>query len=354
MGRNNNYMHYYECTCLHKNSHGETCGKKTYSGRYFLFDGKASSCGCANKIDPYDIIGNTYGYLQVENYIGKDKHQHKYNCICKNIINGKTCNNQTIIERNNLIKGRVISCGCYKSIVTSQRISLKNPWDIVGQTFGYLEVKEYCGKKSQKHIYKCICHNELFNGNICNNVTIVDRYHLISGHTTSCGCYLIESSITHGLSKHPLYCHWICMKSRCYNQNDKSYKHYGKRGIKVCDAWNNNANGLQNFINDMYPLYIQFKKEHPHENLSIDRINVNKDYEPNNCRWATPKMQASNKRNTAYFIYNEQKYTIADLLSQFCEKGLTYTTMLNRLRHSKRFCKDNIIFNDEVFKLNLT
>lgn len=101
------------------------------------------------------------------------------------------------------------------------------------------------------------------------------------GHTKSCGCILIK----HGMAKHRLYPCWSDMKQRCYNHKHKVYKYYGARGIKVCDRWLD----INNFIEDMYPSY--------QEGLSLDRIDVNGNYEPDNCRWATKATQSRNTRD---------------------------------------------------------
>jgi len=94
----------------------------------------------------------------------------------------------------------------------------------------------------------------------------------------------IGNRTTHGLRQHPLYKTWCNMKQRCNNPNQPKYKNWGGRGIKVCDRW---LNSFENFIQDM--------GERP-QGTSIDRINVNGNYEPNNCRWATIKEQNNNKR----------------------------------------------------------
>lgn len=127
----------------------------------------------------------------------------------------------------------------------------------------------------------------------CGNKTIVSTGNLKNGTTKSCGCYQREyqakrgrkNFYKHGLSNHPLYPTWSTMKSRCYNKNNISYKNYGARGIKVCDRW---LNSFENFLKDM--------GEKPSDKHSLDRIDINGDYEPSNCRWATPEEQAINKR----------------------------------------------------------
>lgn len=147
------------------------------------------------------------------------------------------------------------------------------------EDFGYLYPTEKSNYKKRFGLFKCFCGNEF--------KTYTQSIKL--GLTKSCGCIHKElivkrnvSRTTHGLSKHKIYTVWKSMMGRCNNIKHISYKDYGQRGITVCERWLN----VKNFIEDMYPSYI--------EGLTIDRVNVNGNYEPNNCRWANNNVQARN------------------------------------------------------------
>lgn len=126
-------------------------------------------------------------------------------------------------------------------------------------------------RKKRYGLYKCFCGNE-FRTRVEN---VKNR------NTKSCGCI---NGTKHNLTNHRLYQTWNGMIQRCNNKNSKNYKHYGARGINVCDEWLN----VQSFINDMYPSY--------KEGLSIDRIDNNKGYSKDNCRWSDKSTQVRNTR----------------------------------------------------------
>lgn len=130
-------------------------------------------------------------------------------------------------------------------------------------------------QKIRYGIFKCFCGKE-FEA-IMSNIK--------RGHTKSCGCLKTNiDKIIHRLSGHRLYGVWNDMLRRCNNSNSKAYKYYGERGISVCERWYL----LENFIEDMFPTF--------KEGLTLDRIDVEGNYEPNNCRWATKSVQSRNKQ----------------------------------------------------------
>lgn len=115
-----------------------------------------------------------------------------------------------------------------------------------------------------------------------------------------------------------LYHSWIGMKGRCYNKNDKAYRNYGGRGIKVCDRWLGKE-GFNNFLNDM--------GEKPSSKHSLDRIDTNGDYCPENCRWATWEQQENNRRINVFYEYNGKKLTLPQWSKEI---GISYYTLLGR------------------------
>ena len=165
--------------------------------------------------------------------------------------------------------------------------------DLTGQKFGKLTVKKLLRiDKEHGAIWLCDCE--------CGNTTEVSSRRLISKNTKSCGCLRIRK--THGLSDTRLYDIWIHTKQKCINPNSKNYQHYGGRGISVCKEWQ------EDFVN----FYNWAMSNGYEDNLSLDRIDVDGNYEPNNCRWADDYTQTHNRRLDKLYTYNGKTLSARD------------------------------------------
>lgn len=166
--------------------------------------------------------------------------------------------------------------------------------DLTGQRFGYLTAVEYIGNSRWR--VKCDCGNE----------TVVRIDNLKTGNTTSCGCFHIRENRKpkkHGDYKAPLYGIYREMIQRCVNSKSKGYHNYGGRGITVCSEWIGDS-GYINF--KAWSLLNGYKN-----GLHIDRINNDKGYSPENCRWVTPRVNSRNKRTNKVLEFHGQKMCIA-------------------------------------------
>lgn len=186
--------------------------------------------------------------------------------------------------------------------------------DLSGQTFGYLYVVKRCENIKGRTAFLCRCK--------CGKETKVTSHSLNRGNTSSCGCLhkqqLAERNYRHGARYTRLYRIYRNMITRCYNSNILEYKNYGGRGIIVCKEWRESFVAFKTWAeNNGYS-----------DNLTIDRIDTNGNYEPNNCRWITLKAQGFNKTNTKYFEYNGQKKCLAEWAEIF---GINKPTLYNRI-----------------------
>lgn len=161
--------------------------------------------------------------------------------------------------------------------------------NLTGQRFTRLIVLSYAGLKKNRTYWECRCD--------CGNVKAIAATRLKSAKTKSCGCYregfLRERVATHRRTKSPEHIAWCSMNQRCTNPNASAFKYYGGRGITVCERW---LHSFENFLSDM--------GEKPSLKHSIERRDVNGEYNPENCYWATPVEQARNKRNNRLLTYN--------------------------------------------------
>jgi hypothetical protein len=184
--------------------------------------------------------------------------------------------------------------------------------DLTDKRFGSLTVKSFVGivGKTSSHKWVCICD--------CGNETLSHGGNLRGGLSTSCGCKrklrASEANKTHGESqKTKEYGIWAGMRKRCNSVTSVDYPDYGGRGIKVCERWDVFANFLEDM--DRCP-----------NGYSLDRIDVNKGYSPDNCRWADSKTQARNKTNTRWITYNG----ITKALCEWAELSGTNRTMIDK------------------------
>ena len=185
--------------------------------------------------------------------------------------------------------------------------------DLTGKRYGNLVVMERLENESGGITkWKCLCD--------CGNYTIVRGRNLKSGAVKSCGCLrkTKKPTLRHNMSKTRLYREWASIKRRCYTVTDNNYKNYGKRGIGMCDEWKNSFESfmewaLQNGYSD---------------DLTIERINVNGDYCPENCLFIPHNQQASNRRSSYSITYENKTQN----LTEWCkELNLPYMLIHNRI-----------------------
>ena len=203
--------------------------------------------------------------------------------------------------------------------------------DLTGMTFGRLTVEGIDHKQPIKPhgsiiYWRCRC--------TCGKECVVTSSALNCGATKSCGCLnlekIIERDTTHGMSRTNINQTWRDIKQRCYNPKCKIYPRYGGRGIKICPQWHD----FQTFYNDVSQM-----ENFNRAGYTLDRINVNGDYSPENCRWATRKEQARNRRNNVLVEYEGVEMTLAEAAEK---SGINYSTLQSRYKRGKR--------GDELFK----
>lgn len=243
-----------------------------------------------------------------------------YDCLCD-------CGKEVSVNQYNIVFGSTKSCGC---------AAVK---DLTGIRFGKLVAIKPCGKKYNRTVWLCQCD--------CGNEIEVVGTSLSSGNTNSCGC----TKLKHGMFGTRLYNVWHTMKERCYLETQISYKNYGGRGIKVCSEW-------QEFIPFMEWSYANgFDENAKRGECTLDRIDPNGDYCPENCRWVSWDIQANNKSTNVFIEYNK----VVDTLSNHARKvGLNPVTAESRKINGdsvdrifrKKLEPKTLIYKGESYKVN--
>jgi hypothetical protein len=236
-------------------------------------------------------VGQVFGRLTV---LGLGQKKYYWLCQC-------SCGNTTETSAHRITTGSVKSCGCIRREVKQ---------NLAGQKFGKLTVLFHLKERPIFCVCQCDCgskpkkvHNKL----------------LLSGDSQSCGCYRLEqatkANTTHGMTKKSVYRIWTSMMARCFNSGNSAYHDYGARGITVCERWLK----FENFYADM--------GERP-EGKTLDRIDNDKSYSPNNCRWASVKEQSRNKRSNVWISFNGKRQVMTDWAR---ETGIPPATLKYRL-----------------------
>ena len=191
--------------------------------------------------------------------------------------------------------------------------------DLTGQRFGRLTVIERADTKGKRTMWLCKCD--------CGREKSIGSHNLLTGNTSSCGClwketvpsYNKENNTRHGDSHTKLHKAWLNMRYRCFNKRCKFYDNYGGRGITICEEWS------------VYENFRDWALANGFANgLSIDRIDVDGNYCPENCRWVSEKVQQNNRRVNNYLTLNGTRHTIQEW-SEIT--GIGWTTINERLKN---------------------
>lgn len=172
--------------------------------------------------------------------------------------------------------------------------------NLVGQKYNRLLVIEFAFVRREKTYWKCLCD--------CGTEKIIAGCSLRSGRTKSCGCLNLEGNrMTHGMCGTKFYNTWLNMRQRCNNPKSTKYKIYGERGITVCDRW---MKSFENFRDDMLSKYLIHSKKYGEKNTTLDREDNMGNYTPQNCRFATNKVQSENRRSNSLLTYQGKTMNI--------------------------------------------
>lgn len=212
--------------------------------------------------------------------------------------------------------------------------------DLTGERKGRFEVLRKADFGRTTWVCKCDCGKEFY----------LTSSKILNDGQISCGCAEKENNAsfgektrTHGGSYTPLYKTWRSMLDRCYNSNIKNYQYYGARGIKVCDEWRSDFAAFRDWA-----ISTGYKEGADRTLQSIDRIDVNGDYCPENCWWATARTQQKNKRDTTLYSFRGEEITLSEFADKYgiSDKSIVY-------RKSKRGAPLDVILNEWHLQHNL-
>lgn len=190
---------------------------------------------------------------------------------------------------------------------------------MVGRRFGKLVAIAAMPTSKNRRMWTCLCD--------CGNTTVVLEANLKNGNTKSCGCLQKERTaannrarIRHDMSGTPIYKVWLHIKDRCLNENNKDFKHYGGRGVSIDECWKSDFQAFYSYVSKL--------SHFGEKGYSLDRIDNNGDYAPNNVRWATTKEQGNNRRTNRKVEAFGEKHTVAEWSEM---TGIKYRTLMARL-----------------------
>ena len=343
-GHNKRHCIAYECICPY-------CGDKFIALYGSITHRNLKSCGCYNKLredakKKYDdAIGKTFNYLKVNSYYREQRNGYErimFDCKCTR------CGNHHNAAASAVYGGYTKSCGCLsdgpkiRNIPEYDPSKYKIPETILSHigehhnSLKILDCKRNIDSPSRYNYYICQCD--------CGNIQHIRVDYVLSGSTKACSECLSEkvkklrkqNATKHGLGNTRLYSIYRGMKERCYNANSTAYKNYGGRGIRICDEWLDKESGFLNFYN--WAMSNGYS-----DDLSIDRIEVDGNYEASNCRWASRQVQVENRSNTIYITYEQKVADNRDAINRYTLTiplwakitGLSADIIRHRLRNSR-------------------